>query len=304
MFRTAVRFAICLALSLVFSTLFSLPASAQHFQQVKGTLVSVAAGRNEVFGIGPSGLPWRYNATSKSFAKVTGATGLAQVAVGGGTVSQLDEVWAVAASGKVFRFNFTTKSFDQITGVLSQITVGPGYEDNCHPYEVWGVNSVQSIFRYNYCTSEWEQAVGSLTVVATGGGDVWGINVNGQVFHFLGNTSFHQVTGLYNTPTQLAVGVNDVWVIDNTAQVYRYDPSTGQFNAINDLFLLQIAAGGDGVWATWDGTLARFDPEDNGGSGEFIAVSLDGSCSDVAVGSGAGVFAVNSSHQIFTLVRP
>jgi len=29
------------------------PASAQHFQQVKGTLAGVSAGRNEVFGFGP-----------------------------------------------------------------------------------------------------------------------------------------------------------------------------------------------------------------------------------------------------------
>ena len=81
-------------LVLICSALLVLSASAQHFQQVKGTLVSVAAGRNEVFGIGPTGLPWRYNASKQSFEKVAGATSLVQIAVGGGTLSQLDEVWA------------------------------------------------------------------------------------------------------------------------------------------------------------------------------------------------------------------
>jgi hypothetical protein len=50
----------------------ALPASVQHFQWVKGTLTSIAAGRNEVFGIDSKGPPWRYNAASKSFAKIRG----------------------------------------------------------------------------------------------------------------------------------------------------------------------------------------------------------------------------------------
>jgi hypothetical protein len=68
----------------------ALPASAQHFQQVKGTLASVSAGRNEVFGVDTHGNVWRYHAASKSFGKIAGAS-LDQVAVGGGTHSQLDE---------------------------------------------------------------------------------------------------------------------------------------------------------------------------------------------------------------------
>ncbi len=285
-------------LILVCWALLAVPVSAQHFEQVKGTLTSVAVGRNEVFGIDSKSAVWRYNASTKSFRKIAKAK-LSQIVVGGGTLSQLDEVWGIDESLNIYRFNYSSKAFDQIPGVLSQITVGPGYEDNCHPYEVWGVNSAQSIYRYDYCTSEFVQVSGLLTAITTGAGDVWGINVNGQVFHFMYG-SFSQVAGVFNTPMQLAVGVNDVWMIDDTAQVYRYDPSTGQFNVVRDLTLVQMAAGGDGVWATLDGTLGRFDPKD----GEFIDVNFDGSCTGVAVGSGAGVFAVNSSNQVFTFIRP
>jgi hypothetical protein len=285
-------------LILVCWALLAVPASAQHFEQVTGALTNVAAGRNEVFGIDSKSAVWRYNASTKSFHKIANAK-LGQLVVGGGTLSQLDEVWGIDESLNIYRFNYSSKAFDQIPGTLSQITVGPGYEDNCHPYEVWGVNSAQSIYRYDYCSSEFVQVAGLLTVIATGGGDVWGINVNGQVFHFIFN-SFSQVTGLYGTPAQIVVGVNDVWVINESAQVYRYDPSTGQFYGPHDLYLVQIAAGGDGVWATLDGTLARLDPE----AGEFIDVNFEGSCTDVAVGSGAGVFAVNSSNQVFMFIRP
>lgn len=283
---------------LVCWALLAVPASAQHFEQVKGALTSVAAGRNEVFGIDSKSAVWRYNASTKSFHKIANAK-LGQVVVGGGTLSQLDEVWGLDESLNIYRFNYSSKAFDQIPGVLSQITVGPGYEDNCHPYEVWGVNSAQSIYRYDYCTGEFLQISGLLTVIATGGGDVWGINVNGQVFHFT-NNRFSQVTGLVGTPAQIVVGVNDVWVIDESLQVFHYDPSTGKFYGPNDLYLNQIAAGGDGVWTMDGGVLGRFDPE----YGEFNVVNFDGVCTYVAVGSGAGVFAVNSSNQVFTFIRP
>ena len=141
-----------LILSLVCSILLAIPASAQHFQQVKGTLVSVSAGRNEVFGFDTKGQVWRYSATTKAFSKIKGAF-LEDIAVGGGTLSQLDEVWGISSSAAIFHFNYSTKTFDQITGSLSQITVGVGHEDQCHPYEVWGINS-GNIFRYDYCAAQ------------------------------------------------------------------------------------------------------------------------------------------------------
>jgi hypothetical protein len=128
------------------------PASAQHFEKVKGNLTSVSAGRNEVFGLDGKCQVWRYEAGSKSFSKIAKAS-LVEIAVGGGTLSELDEVWGVSSENVVYRFNYSKKEFVQISEGLSQIAVGAGYQDDCHPYEIWGLTAEGQIFRYNYCTS-------------------------------------------------------------------------------------------------------------------------------------------------------
>ena len=241
------------------------PASAQHFKQVKGSLTSVSAGRNEVFGIDGKNQVWRYEPSSKSFSKIAKASFNA-MAVGGGNLSQLDEVWGVNASQDVYRFNYRTKEFVQVPGVIYQIAVGVGNQDDCHPYEVWGTNSLEEIFRYNYCTNAFDQIAGSLFQVATGNGDVWGLNSGGQIFHFnFGTESFNLVPGKL---VQIAVGVNDVCGIDLNGDVFRYDPNAGAFNNIGgvggiggiagDAF--EVSAGGDGLWiAGINGNVFRFD---------------------------------------------
>jgi virginiamycin B lyase len=274
------------------------PASAQHFKQVNGTLTQVVAGRNEVFGFDSKFAVWRFNATKKSFLKIAGAS-LVKVAVGGGSVSQLDDVWGLDIDGHVFRFKYSTKTFAAQGGSLTQIVVGVGNQDNCHPYEVWGINSSDEIFRYDYCKNQFDQVGGPggrLSQVATGGGDVWGLNSSGQIFHFnFGSQSFGQVGG---TLVEIAVGVNDVWGINGDNQVFRYDPSSGGFNMQGGI-VGQIAAGGDGVWAiNLTNEIFRFDP----GSAEWVQVG--GALSSIAVGSGAGVFGVNASDHVFTFLRP
>jgi len=277
---------------------FAVPASAQHFQQVAGTLFSVAAGRNEVFGIGPTGLPWRYNAANQSFAKVGGATSLVQIAVGGGTLSQLDEVWAVGDNGSVYRFNFSTNAFVQVPGQdFVQITVGEGVQDNCHPYEVWALQALtSSINRYDYCTNQF-YGLESYTQVATNGGDVWALNSAGDIFHLQLNDG-ETILIVNGTLSQIAVGVNDFWGTTSANQIFRYDPNTGQFVQVSGA-LTQIAAGGDGVWGIAPGsTIYRFDP----GSASWIQVP--GLLAYIAVGSGAGVWGVSSNNQVYTFVRP
>jgi hypothetical protein len=150
----------------------AVPTSAQHFQQIPGSLTQVAVGRTEVWGVNASNQTYRFIPATKRFVKIPQS--LTQIAVGGGTVLQADEVWGINASTQVFRFNFVTKKFVLVTGGLLQITVGEGDRDNCHPYEVWGLNASGLIYRYNYCSSQFEQVPGSLTQIAAGGGNVWG----------------------------------------------------------------------------------------------------------------------------------
>ena len=281
---------------LICSSLLVVPASAQHLLHVKGKLSTVAAGRNEVFGVDTHANVWRYHASSKSFSKIAGAA-LVQLAVGGGTLSQRDEIWGLNANGEIYRFNYNTNAFDQVTGNLAQITVGPGNRDSCHPYEVWGVTSGQWVYRYDYCSGQWNLSPGSLlTQIATGGGDVWGINQNGQIFHYsFGTEQFVQV---YGTLTQITVGVNDMWGINSSGSAFRFDPGTGQWIWLGS-FANQVAAGGDGVWLiNAANNVYRFDSS----ADTFVQVS--GSLISVAVGSGAGMFGVNSAGEVFTFVRP
>ena len=97
---------------------------------------------------------------------------------------------------------------------------------------------------------------------------------------------------------QIAVGVNDVWGINSSSEVFRYDPRTGGFNQVGS-DSDQVAAGGDGVWLIAGANeIWRFD------SSPETFVEITGSLKSVAVGSGAGVFGVNNSDQVFTFVRP
>ncbi len=271
------------------------PASAQHFQQVKGTLSSVSAGRNEVFGVDSHSVVWRFNPKTNAFAKVKKAT-LVSVAVGGGTLSQLDEVWGLNAGTEIFRFDYTSKTFVQITGELIQIAVGPGSQDNCHPYEVWGVNPNDWVFRYNYCTGAWDQVTGFLSQVSTGDGDVWGVNSAGGIFHYnFATQSLTQVSGIL---TQVSAGVNDAWGVNSLHNVFCYDPATGAVNSVGS-DTAEVSAGGDGVWIIDTSThIWRYDS----GSESFVQVA--GNLTDISVGSGAGVFGVNASGDVFTFVRP
>lgn len=298
------------------------PASAQHFEQVPGTLVSVSAGRNEVFGLSSGGAIWRYNASAKSFGRISGS--LQQIAVGGGTLSQLDEVWGLNG-GAVYRFNYTTEAFDHIAAPsFSQIIVGEGAAQNllssslnptqCYPYEVWGLGPSSQggtqIARYNFCENTFNSGFvfgsgpgGAFTQAATGSGDVWVLNKQDAAGHIIDSEAEISIQGVL---TQIAVGVNDVWGINNSRasnELVRYDPNTAQFVQVAAGLpvgtLRQIAAGGDGVWGLdVIGEIFRFDPSTE----SFVQV--DGDLKSIAVGSGAGVWGVNSSGQVFTFVRP
>lgn len=122
--------ALCVLVVLACCASLVIPASAQHFQQVQGSLASVSAGRNEVFGLDTQSEVWRFNPKTNAFAKIKKAL-LVEIAVGGGTLSQLDKVGGLNAKTEVYRFNYTSKFFVQITGELTQIAVGPGSQDDC-----------------------------------------------------------------------------------------------------------------------------------------------------------------------------
>jgi hypothetical protein len=282
-----------LAASILCSAAAILPASAQHFKQIPGSLAQIAAGRSEVWGLDPSSAVYRFISGTKTFARV-GTIKLSRIAVGGGSALQTDQVWGVAASGKVYRYNYAKNAFSLVPGSLTQIVVGEGDIDKCQPYEVWGLDANELIYRYNYCTSQFDQIAGSLTAIATGGGDVWGLNGAAQIFSYSFNLGFGQVPGSLQ---QITVGVSDVWGLDDLGALYRVSNGESLFVYQSAGPYTQVAAGGNGVWI--------IDP-----SGQIFHVDKYlfrqelGSVSQIAVGYGAGVWGLDASHHVFAFVRP
>lgn len=278
------------------------PAAAQHFKLVTGSLTQVAAGRTEVFDIAAASQAHRYNPGTKAFVLVAGSPQFFEVAVGGGTLSQKDEVWGVGLTNQIYHFNFGTKTFVQVPGPsLYQITIGEGDQDRCHPYEVWGLDLSGFIYRYNYCSKAFDAISGALSTIATAGGDVWGM-YNGfsssQIYHYdFGLPGWVQVQNP-TTINRLTVGLNDVWGHDDLDDIWRYDPSSGNFVQAPGS-LVWTFAGGDGVWGiNSSAQVYRFD------SSTESFVGLPDTFRDVVVGYGAGVWAIDFSNNVYTFVRP
>jgi hypothetical protein len=291
-------------LLLICCSLLVIPASAQHFQQVTGftgSMTQVAAGRSEVWGINTPGNVFRL--VGSKFVPVSGA--LSKIAVGGGTAFQNDEIWGLDESGNIFHFNYGTKSFTQfkggLTDSLAQIAVGEGYNDGCHAYEVWGINFNQNAFRYNYCNQVFEGLPINLLFqqVSTAAGAIWGLNNASQLLAYNFGTLQFQNTG-QNGFTSFAADGNDVWVLSGgTGDIFAVGAFNGSYGAsrINGT-LAQLAAGSDGVWGIDSNqNIYRFDPA----VGSFVIVP--GSLTQIAVGTGAGVWGVDISGRVFTFVR-
>jgi len=383
MSRTNVRFALCL--TLICSIAAAVPASAQHFQQMNGSLTQIAAGRNEVWGLNGSEV-YRFNATTQMFSeiKIKAYGAVTQIAVGSGTLLQKDEVWAVSFGGAAYRYDFSTNKFVLENGpctyacspALVQIAVGPGYEDNCHPYEVWG-NGNGFPFRYNYCTTQFEYIPVSydgnnfaISQIATGGGAVIGISQStigsgssailpGSVWAYCpaGYVSVYcqtapeaywvwltaVTTGFLPPPfSQVSVGpLGQVWGIGNYYVGVGYDSDLFAFYSDGgyagfatsdggEMCTLQVAVGGDGLWAIQFPANGSF-PQNDYPCSTPAGVQIEGAPpgfaipftsqvqsietvplgafpglsstpGQIAVGSGAGVWALDNQNRVYTLV--
>ena len=303
-----------------------IPAYAQHFMQIPGSLTQIAVGRAEVWGLNGSNI-YRFNAGQQKFNQITGS--LAQIAVGGGSLLQQDEVWGVNAAGQVFQYNLNLNEFDFVPGTsLNQIAVGEGDMDNCHPYEVWGIGSGGSLWRYNRCKSEFQRYdLAAYNSVAVGRNDIWGIRQDGTVIHFSPGVDGEEAVYSQNLQ-QIASGINDIWAIDKEGGIHRYDGNTGAFDSPSfcDCIAGQVAAGGDGVWMASLNkqgprtiSVSQFAYSSTSGYDEsgffnpvFSMLAGVSSVQQLAVGSGGGVWLITStegfkfqkSYQVYTWVRP
>ncbi|HWZ82722.1 MAG TPA: tectonin domain-containing protein [Terriglobales bacterium] len=300
--QTAKSLVLILALVLGMACVQSAPAQSFKKTKVAGgaPIAQVASGGASVWALASNGNPYRFN--GKTFV-LANTISLSQIAVGGGNAAQADEVWALNSSGSIFRAHKSGTSwvFSQVTGVLDGIMVGPGYQDTCHPYEVWGLNTGSEIFRYNFCGNNFEQEPGFLCDLHVGGGDIWGAQCGPNVFRFNFSTGvFDPINSPFVAFPELTVGPNgEVWVTDTgtSGDLYRYDPFFAGFRHIV-CCASTVQAGGDGVWALSGNNVYRSEPN------TLSFVQVPGSLVSISVGSGGGVWGINSSHQVFAFSTP
>ena len=278
-------------------------APAQTFKKIKvngnAPLVQVASGGASVWALASNGNPYIFN--GKTFV-LANSISLSQIAVGGGNAAQADAVWALNSSGSIYRASKSGGSwfFSQVSGSLDLIEVGPGYQDSCHPYEVWGLNTGSQIYRYNFCGNSFEQEPGFLCDIHVGGGDIWGAECGPKVYRFnFSSGNFDQIADPFGAFPALTVGPNGVvWALDTGSPgfIYQYDAFSG-FQGPTCCFS-QIQAGGDGAWALSLPNISRFEPS------TLSFVQVPGLLVSISVGSGGGVWGINSSHQVFAFSTP
>jgi hypothetical protein len=205
----------------------------------------------------------------------------------------------------------------------SIVVVGPGHNvDGCHYRELWGLTVAQHAYRFKWCTGTWER-VGTMNVasIATGGGETWTLDTQGSAYRFEpADGAFHQVAG---TLTRLAVGVDGVWGIQDhtlsnagaaalapttvvntgavlSSQVFQYDAASGAMVQIPQAQLIDIAAGGSGVWGrdASQGIWRLQAPVR-----KFVAIP-NATLRSLSVGSGTGVWGIDNAFQIRGFVNP
>ena len=286
-----------LALVLGIACTQSVPAQTFKLAKVKdgSGLVQVAAGGGSVWALSNTGShPYVYQGGQFVLAN---SIALAQIAVGGGNAFQADTVWGLDSSGNIYKAAKTAGAwvFTQVPGVLKQIVVGPGYQDKCHPYEVWGFDLSTQIFRYDFCGKTFNQVPGSLSRIALGGGDMWGINLNGGIFRYDFTTGgFDQLPGVL---TQITVGPDGFWGL-YSGQIYQFYDNVQNFAQLPGV-LAQIQAGGNGVWGLNPaGYIFRLE------SSSSTFVQVPGVLVSISVGSGSGVWGINSSKQAYRFSTP
>ena len=286
-----------LALALSIACTQSAPAQTFKHVNVKGgaALVQIASGGVSVWARASNGNP--YILKGKQFV-LANSISLTQIAVGGGNAFQADAVWGLDSSGLIYRAakSGTIWTFSQVPGLLDFIVVGIGYQDSCHPYEVWGLNPSANIYRYNFCGQNFEQIAGTLGTLAVGGGTILGINGNGEVFWFDFKTlAFEKYTSFGFK--QVAVGPNDAWALNSDSVVINLFFQFGTLVPGN-VQLTQIQAGGNGLWAIGSSQqIFRLEPTD-------LFVQIPGALVSISVGSGGGVWGIDSSGKAYAFSTP
>lgn len=293
-------------LSTLVAIAFSGIAAGQTFKKVNVKagvkLTQIAAGSTMIWGLSVNGQP--YVSKGKAFVPASTMT-FTEVAVGGGNLRQPDTVWALDSAGQIYNATVAANiwTFNLMPGVLSHLALGPGYQDKCHPYEVWGVNPSALIYRFNYCIGNWDNVSGTLQSIVIGGGNVYGVNGNKEVYQFNFKTAAFERIGIYHNylEDQIFAGPNGVLgLIGGHPEIY-VQPFVDSFADLDlGTGFSQLAGGGDGIWALdTSGRVYRFQTD------PWQLVQIPGVLfTTLSVGSGGGVWGIDFSGNVWAFSTP
>ena len=143
----------------------------QNWDQVAGTLGSLAVGGGDIWGVNGLFQTFRFDFATLTF--IQKSILFTQVTVGP------NGVWALETDDRIFQFDDHTQFFFIVSPTLKLTQIQAGGNG------VWGIDSSQQIFRLEPSTWSFVQIPGALVSISVGtGGGVWGINGSGQAYWF------------------------------------------------------------------------------------------------------------------------
>lgn len=317
------------------SRIYRFNPNTESFDQIPGALTQIAVGggtlmqSDEVWGIN-NGEVYRFNFNTNTFDSVPGGpkpckfcivVSFSQIAVGAGYEDNCHpyEVWVTTSFvGSIYRYNYCTSQLENVPNgqpgnpPLIQVAVGGGGD-------VWELLGPDTFDGESLGPSACEYFPGLFQ--ASGSTPPFGFW--DRCFSTNGPTNAAAAPGV--SWQQLAVGINDVWAVDSAGSIWFWapqdyvgqpwaplllSPPTGPSGSAT--FATKIASGGDGAWIIYNnfsatdsqgGLIARYNFQNFG----FINVPLPAEADaavQIAVGSGAGVWVLDASDEVFTYVRP
>lgn len=211
----------------------------------------------------------------------------------GGTLTQVSvgadgSVWGINSGQQIYTYNSTTSAWTNLPGSLRVIAAGSANA-------VWGLNYTNQIYRWDAANMAWVNIPGELNQIAVGAdGDVWGINYQGAIYHY--NSTSAGWTPVGGTLTSISVGsAGAVYGLNSGGGIFWYNPGSGAFQYIaGTTAFTQISVGVDGdVWAVKNNVAYHYDVLHN------TLDATPGSIAQVMVGSGAAVFGLDPSGNVF-----
>ena len=145
---------------------------SKDFEQVPGTLGTLAVGSGEIWGINGTGDVYWFNFDTLNFdPQIIPGLKLASVTVG------QDLVWGLTTESQWATCGISSCLADTNSPLLTQVEAGGD--------GIWTIGTAEQVYRFELTKSDFVQMPGALVSISVGsGGGVWGLNGAGQPLAF------------------------------------------------------------------------------------------------------------------------